>query len=293
MNVKDELSKITEFISEYVENDETVVVPVSGGIDSDVVARLCVRSLGKERVRLFIVVQSDMESKFLDNARNLASDLCVSLSEIHLESANETLMKALEAGDMNQIFNTAYPLETAKAKCSVRSAVISCYQDKGFLIAGTTNRTEWELGFFLTFGDHLSHFKPVAHLYKSRILELGRIVGTRREVLEQEPTAGFWSGQTDREDLAYWIINDGPILKPRDFSHEEEKLAEEWKDHLTVERVDRCLSMLAEGRHDKEIATGTGLAEEMVRGLRHITEKARKYKSRDILKSMERRNNAL
>lgn len=293
MNVKDELEKIVEFISGYAENDEEVVVPVSGGIDSDVVARLCVRALGSKKVRLFIVVQSDMESKFLDNARNLADDLEVSLSEIHLETANEALMKALEDGDKNQTFNMAYDLEAAKAKCSVRSAVISCYQDKGFLIAGTTNRTEWELGFFLTFGDHLSHFKPLAHLYKSRVLELGQFVGTRREVLEQEPTAGFWSGQTDREDLAYWIINDGPILRPRDFSEEERKLAEMWKDQLTIERIDRCLCMLSKGQNDKKIAASTNLTEEMVRGLRHITEKAKKYKSRDIFKHMERREDAL
>lgn len=293
MDVKKELQNIAEFISNYVEDDEEIVVPVSGGVDSDVVARICTQVLGKERVRLFIVVQSDMEDKFLMNARNLAHDLQMELSEIHLENVNQVLMDALIQGDTRQTFTDKYDLDSAKAKCSLRSSVISCYQDKGLLIAGTTNRTEWELGFFLTFGDNLSHFKPLAHLYKSQIMKLGEEIGTRREVLEQEPSAGFWNGQTDREDLAYWIINDGPILRPRSFSEEEVRLAEQWMEQLTIERIDHCLLMLAEGKKDTDISAETGMQKEIVQGLRHISEKAKKYKSRRILQCMESRSHVI
>ena len=49
------------------------------------------------------------------------------------------------------VFNSRLILDPAKAKCSMRSAIISSYQDKGFIIAGCTNLTEYELGFFVTF----------------------------------------------------------------------------------------------------------------------------------------------
>lgn len=293
MDTKKELLKIEGFIKNYVDSDDVVVVPVSGGLDSDVVARICVRVLGRERVRLFIVVQSDMEECFLDNARRLAQDLQTELSEIHLEKGNEILIDALIEGDCHQTFTRKYELDAAKAKCSLRSSVISCYQDKGFLVAGTTNRTEWELGFFLTFGDNLSHFKPVAHLYKSQIRQLGRILGTRDGVLAREPSAGLWKGQTDREDLAYWAINDGPILRPRSFSEEEIRLADEWKELLTVKQVDRCLILLDSGKSDADIARQISMREELVRRLRHITEKAKKYKSCKILQCMESQNYAI
>ena len=146
-----EIQRIVNFIREYMQEDEKVVIPVSGGIDSDVVARLCCRALGKDKIKLFIVTDNNMERKFLKNARNLAKDLEVSLTEIPLEERNIELIQILEKAEKDKIFNSKSLLDSNKIKCSMRSTIISCYQDKGYIIAGCTNRTEYELGFFVTF----------------------------------------------------------------------------------------------------------------------------------------------
>lgn len=146
-----EITRIVNFIREYMQEDEKVVIPVSGGIDSDVVARLCCRALGKDKIKLFIVTDNNMERKFLTNARNLAKDLEVSLTEIPLEERNIELIQILEEAEKDKIFNSKSLLDSNKIKCSMRSTIISCYQDKGYIIAGCTNRTEYELGFFVTF----------------------------------------------------------------------------------------------------------------------------------------------
>ena len=146
-----EITRIVKFIREYMQEDEKVVIPVSGGIDSDVVARLCCRALGKDKIKLFIVTDNNMERKFLTNARNLAKDLEVSLTEIPLEERNIELIQILEKAEKDKIFNSKSLLDSNKIKCSMRSTIISCYQDKGYIIAGCTNRTEYELGFFVTF----------------------------------------------------------------------------------------------------------------------------------------------
>ena len=146
-----EIQRIVNFIREYMQEDEKVVIPVSGGIDSDVVARLCCRALGKERIKLFTVIDDNMERKFLINARNLAKDLEISLTEIPLEKRNIELIQILEKAEKDKIFNSNSLLDSNKIKCSMRSTIISCYQDKGYIIAGCSNRTEYELGFFVTF----------------------------------------------------------------------------------------------------------------------------------------------
>lgn len=146
-----EIQRIVNFIREYMQDDEKVVIPVSGGIDSDVVARLCCRALGKERIKLFTVIDDNMERKFLINARNLAKDLEISLTEISLGKRNIELIQILEKAEKDKIFNSNSLLDSNKIKCSMRSTIISCYQDKGYIIAGCTNRTEYELGFFVTF----------------------------------------------------------------------------------------------------------------------------------------------
>ncbi len=278
-----QIKKITEFIKSYVMKDEQVVVAVSGGVDSDVVARLCCRSLGNDRVRLFIVVQSEMESKYLENARRLARTLGVSLAEIHLEDMNRKLMQALEEGESAPIFRTNMMLDLAKAKCSVRSSVLSSYQDKGFLIAGTTNRTENELGFFLTFGDNLASFKPIAHLYKSEVIELARLLGTEETVIQQAPSAGFWVGQTDLEDIAYWIVNEGPIVYPREFSPEEQREAEQIMTVLTQKKIDDVLHYDRQKVSADSIAAQVELPTEIVKRLFKIVEKAKILKSRKIM----------
>lgn len=146
-----EIQRIVDFIREYMQEDERVVIPVSGGIDSDVVARLCCRALGKDKIKLFIVTDENIERKFLINAKNLAKDLEVSLTEIPLGKRNIELIKILEEAEKDKIFNSKSLLDSNKIKCSMRSTIISCYQDKGYIIAGCTNRTEYELGFFVTF----------------------------------------------------------------------------------------------------------------------------------------------
>ena len=146
-----EMQRIIDFIKEYMQKDEKVVIPVSGGIDSDVVARLCCKALGKNRIKLFTVIDDNMEKKFLRNIRNLAKDLDVSLTEIPLGKRNLELIKILEKAEKDKIFNSKSLLDSNKIKCSMRSTIISCYQDKGYIIAGCTNRTEYELGFFVTF----------------------------------------------------------------------------------------------------------------------------------------------
>ena len=282
-DINKEIARIQTFICNFVLDGETVVVPVSGGLDSDVVARLCCRSLGGSRVKAFIAIQSDMEPKFLKNAKNLCGKLGIPLAEIHLENMNQDLMSALEDAESKTIFNTDMMLDPAKAKCSVRSAVISSYQDKGFLIAGTMNRTEKELGFFLTFGDNLAHFKPIAHLYKSELEELAVALGTEKEVIDQEPSAGFWSGQTDLEDIAYWIVNDGPIVIPREFSEQEIKKAENIKEALDYKTIDGILELISYGKSIEEIREKTAVPEEIISGIYHIVEKAKRLKRREIM----------
>ncbi len=287
MTADTEITRIENFIKDYVRDEETVVIMVSGGLDSDVTARLCHRALGKERIKLCMILQSEMEQKFREQARRLAADLGVKLVEIPLEDVNRILVGALEKAEEDGLFRLDTLLDPAKAKCSLRSAVISCYQDKGFLIAGTTNKTEKMLGFLLTFGDNLANFKPLAHLYRTQIIELAKVLGTRPEVICQEASAGFWEGQTDAEDLAYWIINRGPILSPREFTEEQILYAERISPVLTADNVDGILKMYEEEESAENAALKMNVDIDVVKGIYMIAEKAPIYKTRKVLVELE------
>lgn len=197
-------------------------------------------------------------------------------------------IKILEQAENEHIFNSKLILDPAKAKCSMRSAIISSYQDKGFIIAGCTNLTEYELGFFMTFGDNLAHFKPIEHLYKTEVIQLAKQIGTRKEVIEQPATSGFWRKQEDLEDIAFWIFNQGPIMKARRFTKEEKEEVFRIKEQLSWKKIDNCLKYLKEKKTMEEIEKETGLSTKIIEGIIQITKKAKQYRNREIMVSMRK-----
>jgi NAD+ synthase len=285
--LSDEKERVVRFIRDYANGGEPICIFASGGLDSDVTARLCVEAVGNKLVRLVVVLQDDMEERHLLNARQLAQDLNVPRDEVDLKGMNIALIKAAEVGNP-ELFDSNSLLDPNRAKCSLRTSLISCYQDKGFLIAGTSNRTEIDLGFFLPFGDNMAHFKPIAHLYKTQVIQMAKEVGCRSEVVKQPPSAGFWIGQEDLTDLSYWIINRAPIMgKGRKFTHDEDKKIEEIRSALTQNSVDIALWAIAQGLESTKVTELCGLSQECVGALLAITQASRIWKTRALLQKLD------
>ena len=119
LETKKEVLRIIDFINNYVEDDETVIIPVSGGLDSDVTARLCCEALGKNRIKIFMVKEENLENKFIENARNLAQDLGIKLIEIELSGKSREIIEKLENAD--NIFNSNSALQTRKNKMFIKN----------------------------------------------------------------------------------------------------------------------------------------------------------------------------
>ena len=138
----------------------------------------------------------------------------------------------------------------------------------------------------LHFGDNLANFKPIEHLYKTDVIKIARLLNSRDEVINQSPSAGFWKNQEDLEDIAYWIINEGPIIIPKQFNDIEISQAEEITKKLSWEKLDMCLKMIRKDKDIKNIVRIIELPIEIINGIIEITKKAKKYKSRKILVSL-------
>jgi NAD+ synthase len=71
------------------------------------------------------------------------------------------------------------------------------------LVVGTENKTENLLSYFTRFGDQASDIEPIAHLYKTQVLQLARHLGVPEGLVKQKPTAGLWQGQTDEGEFGF------------------------------------------------------------------------------------------
>ncbi len=274
-----EADRIAAFLNDHLPDGERVVVGVSGGLDSDVVARLAVRALGPARVKLFLVHQRDFSPVFVNNARGLARDLGVPLAEVDLSAFPRALIAALAEADLTEDFQPDAVIDPNRAKCSLRTFVLSSYQDRGYVVLGTSNLTEIALGFFLPFGDGIWHLGPIAHLYKSEVFALAWAVGSATAVIGQPPSAGFWEGETDLHDLAHWLTIGHPVGKERDWS--EAELAEVERIHGTLDfdRLDAALRLLPQA-DDQRVAAESGLSVDVAGKLRAVVARSAIIKNR-------------
>lgn len=281
-----EVGRICRLIQDYIYENEKIVLGVSGGIDSDVVARLCVKALSPDRVHLFFVVQEGVPEKRCSTVRELADELQCELSIIDLQKMNIELVHKMHRGDMKNLNMDSF-MDAHRAKCALRVAIYSLYNENDFIFCSTTNRTELETGACMLWGDMLGHIRPIAHLYKTQVYELARLVGTKENVLSQAPSADFWEGEDDMDDLSYMLLNRKQVTGYRRFSSQEMKEAEKINEQISGKSIDVALEAYSVGKNIKEIEDISGLRKEIVEALGCLIKGAKETRARKILVNLE------
>lgn len=276
-----ELDRAVELLRTTIGDGEACVL-VSGGLDSDVTARLTSMAVGPSALKLVTVLQDEMSRSHRAHAGSLAKDLDAPLVELDFRGLQLDVVYRLAVADEKEGFDPMGLLDPSRMKCSLRTVVASAYQDRGYTIVGTSNRTESELGFYLPFGDGLWHVGPLAHLYKTEVRLLAAITGTTAKVLSQPPSAGFWRGQTDKEDLGYWLVNEGPIHRERAFSAAESRRAAALADRLDERDIDVVLLAMASYEDPLGTEAGQRLGPEVVAGIRSIVETSAQTKNQPL-----------
>ncbi len=290
--IHQERNRIVAFLAKHLSPSERAVVAVSGGVDSDLAARLTVTAVGPSRTKLFTVIQKDMEVRHLDNARELASDLRVPLTELHLADLPELFVKQMAHDDPTEAFRPNGLLDPARAKCSMRTVVLSTYQDRGYVIIGASNRTEVLTGFFLPLGDALCHLAPLLHLFKSQVRAIAAVCGTRQRVLDQPASAGFWPDQNDLEDLSWWLYCREPIGTEREFGERDELEVRQITAALSTRALDVAVAAIESGQNDATAASLSTLSLDIIERLRALCEAVLRTKRRPLGIGMETHHRA-
>ncbi|MGV8057896.1 MAG: NAD(+) synthase [Smithellaceae bacterium] len=283
---QEELRRIEGFLKQHLNPEGKAVVGLSGGIDADVVARLTCLAIGPDRLKLFIVIQDHLENKFIINARNTAASLGVPLVEIDLSRLSIPLLSAIAAADPRERFSTEGLLDPARIKSSLRTSVFSTYVERGYIVIGTSNRTEYELGFFLPLGDGAWHLGPIAHLYKSQVFAMARYLGCAEEVISQPPSGGFWRDETDLEDLSFWLVHGEPVREDRNWSPEDMVIFNRIHSVLSFPVIDAVLSRMSTQQDDQIIGNIIGIPEDIVSRIRRLVQQARQVKKRPLRLSL-------
>jgi NAD+ synthase len=171
------------------------VLGLSGGVDSAVTAFLAVGALGKENVRAVLMPYKTSSRESLADAQRVLEALGMPSETVDITPMVDPCLAALRVDDRLRAGNIM-----------ARQRMIVLYdisaRERG-LVLGTSNKTEFMLGYGTLFGDMASAINPLGDLYKTQVWQLAAALGVPAGIVEKKPTADLWSGQTDEGELGF------------------------------------------------------------------------------------------
>jgi NAD+ synthase len=171
-----------------------VVLGVSGGIDSALVAGLAAEALGPENVLGLFTPYRTTASRSRTDAQSVAKTFGFTLEEVPITAQVDSYFANVPDAHRVRIGN-----KMARERKSIE-------YDRSWpdgLVLGTSNKTELLLGYGTQFGDLACALNPVGDLYKTQIRELAAHVGVPQPVILKAPSADLWEGQTDEGELGF------------------------------------------------------------------------------------------
>jgi len=231
MSLKEE---IVRWVKEKVKEAKAkgIVVGLSGGIDSSVVASLCREAMEDKVLGVIMPCQSSAEDEHY--ALMMAKKLQIKTERVVLNSVYEEILKILPPGNQ---------LSKANLKPRLRMMVLYYFANNlNYLVAGTGNKSEITVGYFTKYGDGGVDILPLGGLLKSDVRKLAKELNIPKEIMERPPTAGLWKGQTDEGELGMSYEELDRIIRGIELNNTES---------LPLEKVTRVKELIKSSRHKR------------------------------------------
>lgn len=213
-----------------------VVLGLSGGIDSAIVAYLAKKAFGAENVLAILMPYKTSSKESVEHAKLVVDRLGIQWKQIEITPMVEPYF------NMNPDMDS---LRKGNRMARERMCILYDYSAKEkALVLGTSNKTEMLLGYSTQFGDGASAINPIGDLYKTQIWELSRYMGVPDELIEKKPSADLWEGQTDENELGFsYKLADQILYRLIDERLSEEEIIDQGFDSDIVKKIIRKIKL--------------------------------------------------
>ena len=194
--MKEVVDNLVEWLRDSVKeaNCKGIVYGLSGGVDSAVIAALSKLAFGDESLAIMMPINSSFEDEI--DAKLVIDKFNLNAIKVDLSRTYSEFVKVVEKGD-NQM---AY----ANVKPRLRMTTLYYYaQLKGYLVVGTSNKSEFTVGYFTKYGDSGSDLMPLVDFTKKEIFELARYLKVPDKIIQKPPSAGLFEDQTDEDEMGF------------------------------------------------------------------------------------------
>ena len=189
---------ITGYCKSMSKEPDSLVIGISGGIDSSVTSTICALT-GKKTIVLSMPInqikeQQDLSLKHLEWLKNKFKNIESHL--VILDNLFKTFKNSLSE------FDNEHGLANSRARLRMATLYQAASSNNG-IVVGTGNKIEdFGVGFYTKYGDGGVDISPIADCTKSQVWEMGKDLGILKEIVEAQPTDGLWDdARTDVKQL--------------------------------------------------------------------------------------------
>ena len=200
INPEETTNRILEFIRRTVEASKTsgVVIGLSGGVDSSLVAALCVKTLGKDKVLGVLIPTNFTPKEDIKDALELAENMGIRTETINIYKSGEAIFRALRVNKEEPKMR----IPTANILARIRMTILYYYANiNNYLVVGTGDRSESLIGYFTKYGDGGADLLPIRHLYKTQVRELARYLGILEKIVSKSSSPQLYPGHKATDEI--------------------------------------------------------------------------------------------
>ena len=224
-----------------------VVIGLSGGIDSALVAAIAVEALGAEHVHGVSMPSRYSSDGSKDDALALAQNLNIPYQSVPIEPAFAAYLSMLEEGFAGK----AEDLTEENLQSRVRGMVLMALSNKhGWMVLTTGNKSELAVGYFTLYGDSVGGFGIIKDVLKTTVYELCEWVNERagtplipRAIIDKAPSAELRPDQRDDQSLPPYEVLDAILEMYVEFDLTASDIIARGYDEVLVRRIARLVDM--------------------------------------------------